>query len=132
MSKITGLIKFKKEQVMALALGVIVAYAITAISLIGTAIGITYTGLQETALPLIVAITCFVSVLVAGFDASRKAENNGWLWGMIAGAAYAVVLICIIIWVSGGFVPDLRKLMLVVLAVLGGGVGGAVGINFKK
>ena len=132
MNKITKLAKFKKEQVLALMMGVIIAYAITATALIATAIGITYTGLQETALPIIVAVTCFVSVLIAGFDASRKADSNGWLWGMMAGGMYAIVLICIIIWVSGGFVPDLRKLMLVVLAVLGGGVGGAVGINFKK
>ncbi|MCL2170855.1 MAG: TIGR04086 family membrane protein [Defluviitaleaceae bacterium] len=132
MEKLKILGKFPKEQWMRLMVGIIMAYAITATALIATAVGITYTGLQETALPIIVAITCFVSVLVAGFDASRKAESNGWIWGMVAGGIYALVLLCIVIWVSGGFVADLRKLMLLVLAILGGGVGGMIGINFKK
>ncbi|MCL2235198.1 MAG: TIGR04086 family membrane protein [Defluviitaleaceae bacterium] len=121
-----------KEQVLGMILGVIIAYAITAIAFIGTAIAITYTNLSEAALPTIVMITCVISVMFAGFDASKKAHKNGWAWGMCAGLVYAIVFITIIIISSGGFVFDGRKLLLLALSVVGGGIGGAIGINFKK
>jgi len=122
----------RRRQVLGLVMGVVIAYAITAIAFIATAIGITYTSLQESTVPIIVMATCVVAVIVAGFDASRKAEKNGWMWGMAAGGFYALILICIIIWVSGGFVMDSRKVILTLLSVVGGGIGGALGINFKK
>ena len=122
----------KKEQVISLLLGVVIAYAITATVFIGTAILITYTNLSEAALPAIVMVTCVGSVLVAGFDSSRKTTKNGWAWGMTAGLLYGLIFICIIIWVNGGFTADLRKLMVLCLSVVGGGIGGTIGINFKK
>ena len=122
----------RRRQVLGLVMGVVIAYAITAIAFIATAIGITYTSLQESTVPVIVMATCVVAVIVAGFDASRKAEKNGWMWGMAAGGLYALILICIIIWMSGGFVMDGRKVILTLLSVVGGGIGGAIGINFKK
>jgi len=122
----------EKAQILRLIMGVVIAYAITAVIFIGTAIGITYTNLQESTVPMIVMLTCVLSVMVAGFDASRRAEKKGWLWGMAAGGVYAVILICIIAAVSGGFVMDSRKVILTLLSVIGGGVGGVIGINFKK
>ena len=123
---------FGKEQVVSLLLGVVIAYAITATVFIATAIVITYTNLSEAALPAIVMVTCVASVLVAGFDSSRKSVKNGWAWGMTAGLLYGLIFICIIIWVNGGFTADLRKLLVLGLSVVGGGIGGAIGINFKK
>ena len=123
---------FGKDRIVSLVMGVVIAYAITAISFIATATLITYTGLQESAVPVIVMITCVMSVLVAGFDAARKSTKNGWVWGILAGGIYAVILILIIVWVSGGFVMEMRKVMLLLLSLVGGGIGGAIGINFKK
>ncbi|MCL2620361.1 MAG: TIGR04086 family membrane protein [Defluviitaleaceae bacterium] len=121
-----------KEQVLGVVLGVIIAYAITAIGFIATAIAITYTNLSEGALPAIVMVTCVVSVMFAGFDASKKAHKNGWAWGMVAGLVYAIVFITIIIITSDGFNFDSRKLLLLALSLVGGGIGGAIGINFRK
>ncbi|MCL2573385.1 MAG: TIGR04086 family membrane protein [Defluviitaleaceae bacterium] len=122
----------RKRQILGLVMGVVIAYAITATAFIATAVGITYTSLQETTIPIIVMITCVVAVIIAGFDASRKAASRGWLWGMAAGGLYAVILILIIVWINGGFVLDSRKIILTLLSVVGGGIGGAIGINFKK
>jgi len=121
-----------KAQMLRFIMGVVIAYAITAVAFIATAIAITYTNLQESTVPMIVMLTCVLSVMVAGFDASRRAEKKGWLWGMAAGGVYAVILIIIITAVSGGFVMDSRKVMLTLLSLVGGGIGGVIGINFKK
>ena len=124
--------KINKEQVVGVAVGVVIAYAITATVFIATAIGITYTNLQESSLPTIVVITCFISVLVAGFDSAKKAGSKGWVWGVAAGLAYAIVLLIIIIWINGGFVMDGRKILVLLVSIVGGGIGGALGINFKR
>jgi len=124
--------KLKKGQVLSVFMGVVVAYAISAIIFIGTALALTYTNLSEGSLPAIVMIACVISVLVAGFDASRKAENRGWLWGVAAGLLYAVIFIIIIMVSSGNVAFDARKFMLLGLSIVGGAVGGAIGINFKK
>ena len=119
-------------QMKALAAGVLIAYAVTCIVLIVTAVLLTYTNLSESSVPLIVTITCVVAVFIAGFDAGRVSSEKGWLWGLAAGGIYALLLICVLTWVAGGFSFDARKLTLIVLSIAGGGFGGIVGINFKK
>ena len=119
-------------QIKALATGVLAAYALTVIALLLTAVLLTYTNLPESSVPLLVTAACVLSVGVAGFDAGRASAEKGWLWGLAAGGIYALLLLCVLVWTAGGFVPDLKKVTLLVLSVAGGGVGGMVGINFKK
>lgn len=121
-----------KDQVLGLVLAVVIAYAITAIIFLATAIILTYTTLSEDTLPTIVMATCVISVLFAGFDASKKATSRGWLWGIIAGLLYAIIFIFIIAFIGDTFTFDTRKFLLLALSLVGGGIGGAIGINFKK
>jgi len=121
-----------KDQVLGLVLAVVIAYAITAIIFLATAIILTYTTLSEDTLPTIVMATCVISVLFAGFDASKKATSRGWLWGLVAGLLYAIIFIFIIAFIGDTFTFDTRKLLLLALSLVGGGIGGAIGINFKK
>lgn len=122
----------KKSQLNALISGVLISYAVTCIAFILVALALTYTSLQESSVPLIVTIACVVSVFIAGFDASKGAEKDGWLWGIIAGAIYVFILFCILTWISKEFAIDARKITLFVLSLAGGGLGGVIGINFKK
>lgn len=121
-----------KDQITALFSGVLIAYAITCIVFIGYAILLTYTSVTESNIPLVVTITSIISVMVAGFDAARVSSNKGWLWGLIAGFVYGILLICIMIWVQKAVIIDSRTITLVILSLAGGGLGGVIGINFKK
>ncbi|MCL2617331.1 MAG: TIGR04086 family membrane protein [Defluviitaleaceae bacterium] len=120
------------SRVGALMSGTLVAFAITCIVLIGYAMLITYSTFTGEGLPIIVTITCLAAVIVAGFDAAKGAPSKGWLWGMMAGAIYAVILVAIGTWVNRGFDMDTRTLTLIVLSVAGGGLGGVLGINLKR
>ena len=111
---------------------VLIACAITAIAIIGCAILLTYTSLTENMLPFVITVSCAVSAIVAGFDVARAVENRGWLWGMVAGAVFSLILIAIEIWISGSVSFDARTITLLVLSLAGGGLGGILGINFKK
>jgi len=112
--------------------GVLVAYAITCIVFIAYAILLTYTDMTEKNIPLIVTLTTIISVIIAGVDAAKGASGKGWLWGMIAGALYGILLISIMTWIRKAFIMDSRSLTLIILSVAGGGLGGVLGINMKK
>ena len=122
----------ERGRVTAVLLGVLIAYAITCIFFIGCALALTYSSLAEESVPTVMLVAVAVSVVVAGFDAAKGAEKNGWLWGMVAGFLYAVILICIETWVSNGFTVDSRTITSIALSIAGGGFGGVIGINFRK
>ncbi|MCL2356271.1 MAG: TIGR04086 family membrane protein [Defluviitaleaceae bacterium] len=121
-----------KNQIKHLTLGVLIAYAVTAIVFLGYAILITYTNVSERSIPLVVAITTVLSVMIAGFDAARGAENRGWLWGMVAGLVYVLILAGIMLVFLPGFPVDMRTIIICVLGIAGGGLGGVFGINLKR
>ncbi len=122
----------RKPQFLALLTGVLIGYAITCIIFIGYSILITYSSMQEGNLSLVVAVTSLISVIVAGFDAGRASLDKGWLWGILAGVLYFFVLITIGTWVNKGLYIDTRTLTLLLLSLAGGGLGGIIGINFRK
>ena len=121
-----------KKQMGSLISGVLIAYALTCIVFIAYAILLTYTDIQEKNISLIVTITTIVSVIIAGFDSAKGAADKGWLWGMIAGAIYALLLLCVMTWIRKAFIMDSRAVTLIVLSLAGGGLGGVIGINMKK
>jgi len=122
----------QRKQIKSLMIGVLVAYAITCIVFLAYSMLITYTGMTERNLPMVVAVTTLLSVMVAGYDAAKGAENRGWLWGMAAGLLYIVILSGLMMTVLQGFAADTRTLTSVVLALAGGGMGGILGINMRK
>jgi putative membrane protein (TIGR04086 family) len=113
-------------------IGVLMGFAITAIVFLGYAMLITYTQMSERSLHMVVAVTTLLSVLVAGFDAARGAHYKGWLWGMGAGFLYIAILAIIMMVMLPDFGVDGRTIMVLILAVVGGGLGGILGINIKR
>jgi putative membrane protein (TIGR04086 family) len=108
------------------------AYAITCIVFLSYAMLITYTNMSERNLPFVVAVTTLLSVMVAGFDAARGAETRGWLWGMLAGLIYVLIMAMIMVIMLPTFAVDMRTILVCVLGIAGGGLGGILGINLKR
>ncbi|WP_250227586.1 TIGR04086 family membrane protein [Anaeropeptidivorans aminofermentans] len=121
-----------KAQGSSIISGVLIAYAITCIVFIGYAILLTYTDMGEEGISLVVTITSIISAMVAGFDAAKGANSKGWMWGMIAGLIYALILVAIMTWVQKGFTMNSRLMTLIILSIASGGLGGVIGINMKK
>lgn len=120
------------KQIKALIIGVLMGYAITCIIFLAYSMLITYTNMTEQNLPMVVAVTTLLSVMIAGFDAAKGAERKGWLWGMAAGLAYILILTGLMMNVLQSFAVDTRTITSVVLALAGGGMGGILGINLKR
>ena len=121
-----------KPQIKQLAIGILVGYAITCIVFLGYAMLITYTEMSERTLPTVVAVTTLLSVMIAGFDAAKGAKDKGWMWGMIAGFLYVLIMGIIMVVMLPGFSFDGRTIMVIVLSVAGGGLGGILGINMRR
>jgi len=115
-----------------LAIGILIAFAITVIVFLAYAMLITYTNMSERNLPIVVAVTTLLSVMVAGFDAAKGATNRGWLWGMGAGLIYVLILAIIMVILLPTFAVDVRTFTVIILGIAGGGLGGILGINLKK
>jgi len=125
-------VKTESSRLSSLVSGVLVGYAITCIIFLGYSLLITYTSLTDEKMPLVVAGATLISVIVAGFDAAKGAENKGWFWGIMAGLVYALILMLIMTLVLKGFAVDSRTATVLVLSLAGGGLGGVIGINFKN
>jgi len=124
--------EFSLKQTRHLAVGVLIAYAISAIVFLGYAMLITYTTVSERSLPMVITITTVLSVLVAGFDASRGATKRGWAWGMAAGGLYVLILAIIMAVMLPTFRLGLHTAIVTLLGLGGGGLGGILGINMKR
>jgi len=126
------MVQSHSKQIKALVIGVLVAYAITCIVFLAYSMLITYADMTERNLPMVVAVTTLLSVMVAGFDAAKGAENRGWLWGMAAGLVYILILTGLMMGVLQRFAVDTRTVTTFVLAIAGGGMGGILGINLRR
>lgn len=120
------------SNILNLFTGILIGYAITCIVFIIYAVLITYTELSESSLQLVVTVTSLFAVIVAGFDAVKSATKAGWLWGLIAGFIYYIILITIGIWINKGVYLDMRTASLGILSIAGGTLGGILGINIHK
>jgi len=122
---------FDKNSFKHLGIGVLMAFAITCIVFLAYAMLITYTDMSERNLPIVVAVTTLLSVMVAGFDAARGATNRGWAWGMGAGFIYVLILAIVMVIMLPTFAVDGRTITVIILGLAGGGLGGILGINLK-
>ncbi|MCL2526922.1 MAG: TIGR04086 family membrane protein [Defluviitaleaceae bacterium] len=121
-----------KSQIRQLVIGVMIGYAITTIIFLSYAMLITYTQMSERNLPMVIAVTTLLSVMIAGFDAAKGAAQRGWLWGMAAGFIYVAILGIIMMVFLPGFFVDGRTITVLVLSIAGGGLGGILGINIRR
>ena len=125
-------VKTESSRIHSLISGVLVGYAITCIIFLAYSMLITYTPLTEENMPLVLAIAALISVIVAGFDSARGAENKGWFWGIMAGLIYALILVFIMTLIRKEFFFTFETGLVMLICLAGGGLGGVVGINLKN
>lgn len=131
--KLKRMLKDSKSNIFnSMVKGVCLSYAITAIIFIIYAILITYTEMTEKNIQTVSLITTVISVIFAGFTTSSSADNKGWLWGMMAGFLYAVIMILIGLCLSPGISFSSKTVMIIIISLSGGGFGGILGINLKR
>lgn len=112
--------------------GMAAAFGITCIIFIGFGILLTYTAVSEDSLPLVALLCTALSAAVAGYDWAACKKEKGLLWGLLAGLVYMVLLFLITSLAKDRFQAEASGLMMLAVALAGGGIGGILGVNRKN
>ena len=74
-----------------------------------------------------ISVVYVVSCLIGGFFAGKVQGTKKFVWGMLMGFLYVIVMLCITLIVKKGFHADLSQFVLNLILCLGGGmIGGMV------
>ena len=112
--------------------GVGIAFVFTIVSLSVFSCLLVFTSLSENLMQPVVIVITAVSILIGSSISCLRVKKNGILNGLCIGAIYFITLYLIssIFWV--GFSLNLKAILMVSLGTVIGGIGGIIGINFKK
>lgn len=112
--------------------GALIAAAVTLALFALFACLLAYTGLAESAIPVIAVAVEGAGALVSGFCAARGAKSRGFFTGLAAGALYMAIIWMISVLSGSGFTLGSHTLSFLVVAILCGAVGGILGVNVKR
>lgn len=114
------------DDVLHMAKGLAVAFAVTCIFFVAYGMCLTYTDIGMDSLPVVSLVCTAISSAIAGFDWAKCKEKRGFFWGLGAGVCYAVLLFLLTSLGADDFAWSLSKWMTLAVAICGGGVGGGV------
>lgn len=119
---------FRTERLVALLKCLMAAYLITGVLLLLVA-GLLYKfSIGESVVDISIIVIYCVSSLLAGLFFSKGAVSHRFLWGMLAGAAYFMIICVVSIVADPNFVPVSNACITTLLICLGSGMlGGMLG-----
>lgn len=122
----------KVSRTMNIIKGTIIAIILSITALIIFSIILTNTELEESTIkPVIIAITSF-SIFIGSIISVSKIEKKGIINGALVGLIYIVFMYILSSIVNSSFGLNLSSIILIVLATIGGMIGGIIGVNIKK
>ena len=119
---------FGTERLVALLKCLMAAYLITGLMLLLVA-GLLYKfSIGENVVDISIIVIYCISSLLAGLFFSKGAPSRRFIWGMLAGAAYFLVICAVSVVADPGFVPVSNTCITTLLICLGSGMlGGMMG-----
>lgn len=121
--------KKDESKILILAKSIFLALIISLVCIIIYAIVLSLTSVSDGTMSIITQAITMVSIVAAAVYCSRKIKSRGWLYGMIVGIVFVLVIIPIsMIW---GQVPTFDKYFIarMLMASLVGLIGGMIGVN---
>ena len=118
-------IKLSRRKILSVVKALLAAYGVTAVLLLILALLLLKLNLSEGVVAVGIMITYLVSCFLGGFLVGKGVRKNKFLWGLIVGVAYFVLLIILSgIASPGNFGGFSRMLSTFLLCAAGGLVGG--------
>lgn len=119
---------FRTERLVALLKCLMASYLITGALLLLVA-GLLYKfSIGENVVDISIIVIYCVSSLLAGLFFSKSASNHRFLWGMLAGMAYFVVICAVSAVADPNFMPFSNTCITTLFICLGSGmIGGMIG-----
>lgn len=120
------------SNVVQLFKGIIFSILITLVLLFAFSALLTYTDMQESAIPVVTIVITAISILIGSSISTIKINKNGIINGGIIGFVYIFMLYILSSVVKTGFTLNVYSIVMMIAAIVAGMVGGIVGVNIKK
>ncbi|MDD3413931.1 MAG: TIGR04086 family membrane protein [Lachnospiraceae bacterium] len=115
------------KKIMGYALkGLLMAYIITGVMLVIMAFLLYKCNLSEQVVEVSVIVAYVISVFVAGMYMGKKVGNKKYLWGLMMGACYFILLMIVTLITNGRFQSEQGSFLTTMVLCLGGGMLGGM------
>lgn len=131
MVKLTENLSESGNNIKKIIKGSIVSIIITLISLLIFASLLTYTNVSESTIPTVTIIITIISILIGSSLCMSTIKKNGIINGVAIGLIYITFIYLLSSVIEGNFALNLKSIIMIIGAVLAGGLGGIIGVNRK-
>ena len=121
-----------KKNGSAILKGEAIAFSINILGLVILAVILTYTSISDNSIPTLVVAVNSIAILIGSSIATIKLEEKGIINGMIIGLLYILIYLAISLIFSGNINFSTKTILLIILAILAGGIGGIIGVNLNR
>jgi len=107
------------------------AFVISFVCIIIYSIILSFTSVSDDTMAIITQVITMISIVVAALYCGKKVRSKGWLYGMIVGLLFVLLMIPIsMIW---GQTPVFDKYFVakIIMGSLVGLIGGIIGVNIS-
>ena len=92
---------------------------------------LTYTNINESAMPTVIIIVTALSILIGSQITTSKIKKNGILNGMLVGIIYVMFLYILSSTITKNFLLNSYSIIMIAVSIVIGGLGGIIGVNRK-
>lgn len=90
-----------REKIVYILKDLLFSYILTAVFLLLMAVGMYTVGMSEKMVHILIIAIYVISTFFAGFMMGKKMQNRKFLWGLVLGSAYFLVLVVVSLAVNG-------------------------------
>ncbi|UMZ74016.1 TIGR04086 family membrane protein [Natranaerofaba carboxydovora] len=119
----------KTSRISFILTGVLLAYAISLLVFLVTALLLNLTNISDVIIPHLTYITSVISIVVGSMHATKNIGEKGWLNGGVCGILYFVGLLLLSVLMGIELASTNIILSRLFMAFVFGAVGGVLGIN---
>lgn len=121
--------KNNNDKIIIIFKSIVLALIISLICIIIYAIVLSITPVSDNTMSIITQVISMISILAAGIYSGKNIKVKGWLYGLIVGIVYIVVLIPISMLWGQTLTIDKYFLARLLMASSVGLIGGIIGVN---
>ena len=121
----------KKNQLVAMFKGLIIAIVFTIIALSLFSVLLVYTNLGENTIEPFILVITGVSILIGSSYGVQGIKNKGLVKGGVIGGLYISFIYVVSSIIEGDFSLNQQAIIMIIVGVTGGILGGIIGVNKK-
>lgn len=117
---------FFEKSVKSLGKILLVMYAVTAVLLFLLALLVQRFGWEQGTISIGISVVYVISCFIGGFFAGKVQRTKKFIWGILMGLLYVIVMLVVTMIVKHGFHSTMSAFVLNLLLCLGGGMIGGM------